>query len=255
MSLLTTILYQPFFNLLVFFYYLLEQIPGFEPDMGIAVILLTITIRILMLPLTIASTRTKTERHQIEKSVKKIRQATHLPPDKSKSEVKKILRSNRRVVISEGINFVIQMIIFFILYRIFTTGLLGEDLHLLYDFMPPVHTPFNLLFLGRFDLTHTNLTLNLIQSLVILAVEAINLFDSPFPVDRNDIVRYLITLPIASFVIFMFLPAGKKLFIITTLAFSFFYTLTRIMYRGFTNIFSPPTPTPDSSSEKPADLA
>src|SRR5690606_17848868 len=112
-----------------------------------------------------------------------------------------------------------------ILYRIFTTGLEGEDLHLIYTFMPEFKYPFNLNFLGRYDLSHPNLFLNLIQSLTIFSVEVINIIDSPFPVSRGEFIRYTLILPIASFFIFMFLPAGKKVFIITTLWFSFFFVL------------------------------
>jgi membrane protein insertase Oxa1/YidC/SpoIIIJ len=207
--------------------------------MGCAVIIFTLTIRILMLPLTIASTRTRKERRQIEDSLNETRAHYENSPEKLKKNIKQIFASNRRVLISETVNFIIQMMIFFILYRIFTTGLLGADFHLLYSFMPPIQDGFNLVFLNRFDLTHSNLTLNFIQSLTIVAVEAISLMDSPFPVTRNDIMRYLISLPVASFLIFMFLPAGKKIFIITTLWFSFFYTLINMLIRQINILMSP----------------
>ncbi len=238
MTIFTAIVYQPFFNLLVFFYYLLEQIPGNKADMGVAVILLTLAIRILMLPLTIAGTRSKGERHAIEKAIKKIKK-TYTNPAQQKEAIRKIFLSNKRVLTSESINFFIQLIIFFILYRIFTTGLEGADFHLLYDFMPRVTLPFNLYFIGTYDLAHPNLFLNLAQSITILAVEALSLINSPFPNSRNDVIRYLIILPLASFFIFMFLPAGKKLFIITTLWFSFFFTLTDILSRFFSSKFDP----------------
>jgi membrane protein insertase Oxa1/YidC/SpoIIIJ len=251
MNLFVQFIYQPFFNLLVGFYDLLHLIPH-NPyqDMGVAVILFTVTIRILMLPLTFASTRTRNERHEIEESLNEARHKYANSPEKLRQIVKAIFNSNRRVLISETINFIIQMIIFFILYRIFTTGLLGSDFHLLYSFMPKVQGGFDLFFLGRYDLAHPNLTLNIIQSVVIIAVEALNLYDSPFPVTRSDIIRYLISLPLASFIIFMFLPAGKKLFIITTLTFSFLYTLINMLVRQL-QIFFSPVPSP-KATESPS---
>jgi membrane protein insertase Oxa1/YidC/SpoIIIJ len=106
------------------------------------------------------------------------------------------------------------------LYRIFTTGLEGADLHLLYKFMPKIQTPIDLMFLGIYDLSKTNNTLNIIQSLMIAANEAMHLYFSPVKPDRKDFVSLVIIFPIICFVIFMFLPAGKKVYIITSIAFT-----------------------------------
>ena len=106
------------------------------------------------------------------------------------------------------------------LYRIFKTGLEGADLHLLYPFMPEVKTPINLMFLNEFDLSQTNNTLNFIQSLLIFAIEGLHMLFSPGPTSRRDFLSLAILFPIVSFVVFMFLPSGKKLFIITSLLFS-----------------------------------
>ncbi len=232
MGFITTFIYQPFFNLLVAYYDGLSRIPGQHADMGVAVILLTITIRILMLPLTISATRTQKERRDIEENINRTRDEYRNNPILQKEEIRKTFKKNRRVIISEAINFTIQMAIFFILYRIFTTGLGGADMHLLYSFMPDIAVPHNaLVFLGKYDLTHPNLTLNFIQSITIFIVEAVNLIDSPFPTTRNEFVRYTLILPLASFFIFLFLPAGKKLFVITTLWFSILYTTLRILMR------------------------
>lgn len=234
MSLITTYLYQPFYNLLVLYYTGMEYL-GFIPDMGIAVILMTLSIRVLLLPLSIASTRTKRERHEIEQAVKQAKEAHSAPIAKRK--IKKIFRSNRRILISEAANFFVQMGIFFILYRIFTTGLEGKDVLLIYDSVPQPSLPFNMMFLGSIDLSKPSFMLNLVQSITILCVEIVNLIDTPFPVSRAEFVRYIIVLPIASFIFFAFLPSGKKLFIITTLWFSFFFILSNIIFRQVSQLF------------------
>lgn len=243
MNIFVRLIYQPFFNILTGIYYLLDQIPNLEADMGIAVILLTIFIRLLMLPITIASTRSKTERHHLQQQINSINKNTPNPQTKKK-QIRSLFNSNKRILISEVISFLIQITIFFILYRIFTTGLVGADLYLLYDFMPPINLPFNLYFLGKYDLTHTNLTLNLIQSLTIIAVEAVSLINSPVPIDQSDVVRYLFILPIASFIIFIYLPAGKKLFVITTLWFSFCYIVFDSIRLRFSSDNSAQNPNP-----------
>ena len=60
-QLFTLLIYQPFLNILVFFYWLLGEI-GMKPDMGVAVILMTLVLRVVMIPLSIASDRSEHER-------------------------------------------------------------------------------------------------------------------------------------------------------------------------------------------------
>ncbi len=258
-ELFTLIIYQPFLNILVFFYWLIGQIPGMTSDMGIAVIGMTIILRIIMLPLTIASDRSEHEREEIAKKAKEIETNFHTDPVALNRELKKLMRTNPRILLSEFFEFAIDIAIIFMLIRIFSTGLQGEDLHLLYPFLPHPSTPYNLVFLGRFDLAHPNMVLNLIQSLCILLVEVIAEYTSPFrnilSVNRPELPKNPITnaknpyawetrsrvkslqffLPVVSFLIFMFLPAGKKLFIITALLFTALYMILKEMRRRLTS--------------------
>lgn len=240
-DLFITVLYQPFLNILVGFYWLVGQTPlGY--DMGIAVILLTIFIRILMLPLTIQGHRTEHERRAIEEQMREVEARYGNDPLRLKQESKKVFRTNPRILLSEGFSFGIQLAIALILWRIFATGLSGDDLHLLYDWIPHPPTPYNLNFLGKYDLTHTHFILNLLQSVMIFLLETIAVITSPYPYSRSEVVRVQIILPIVSFLVFMFLPAGKKLFVITTLAFSILVMLARAFMRWWKKTFPPPPP-------------
>ena len=58
-QLFMNIIYQPFLNVLVFFYWLDGIITRGHPDMGVAVILLTIIIRILLLPMSLAEDKSE----------------------------------------------------------------------------------------------------------------------------------------------------------------------------------------------------
>lgn len=233
MGLFTQFIYQPFFNLLVVIYWGLDTVTGGNADMGIAVIIFTIALRVILLPLSLASGRTESERRDIEEKVKELEKVFKDDPVRLKQETKSLLRGNRRILISEGINLTIQVAIALMLYRIFAKGLLGADFNLIYDSMPEVQTPFNLLFAGRYDLTRPNLLLNLIQSLAIFVLESLSMLTSPFPVHKRDVVRLQIFLPVTSFIIFAYLPAGKKLFIIITLCFSIVLILARRGYSLF----------------------
>ena len=63
----TVFIYQPFFNILVFFYWLIG-LSG-KPDMGIAVIFLTILVRILLMPLSLSGQRSEKDRRAISKKM------------------------------------------------------------------------------------------------------------------------------------------------------------------------------------------
>ena len=219
MTVFTKLVYQPFYNLLVGIYWLLGQITGTEADMGIAVIIFTIVFRILWLPITISSSRSAKERHEISERIKKIQKEYKQDPLKKQAEMKKLMRGNRRIVVMSGINIFFQLLVMLMLYRIFTTGLKGADFNLLYSWMPTQPENFNLMFLSKFDLSVPNWTLNLINVGVIFMAELLSGLLSPFPTGRNELMTLFI-LPIGAFTFFAYMPAGKKLFVITTLMFS-----------------------------------
>lgn len=234
-GLFITFVYQPFLNILVFLYWILDLVTGGNPDMGIAVIFLTLFIRILLFPMTLAGSRSEKERRDIAQQVKKIENEYSAEPVKKERAKKQLLKTNRRILVAELVSLSIQVTIALMLWKIFETGLPGEDLHLIYSFMPEVQQPFNLTFLGTYDLSHTSFTLNLVQSILIFVFEIVAAFNSPYPVKRSEVVRLQLVLPVVSFVIFMRLPAGKKLFVITSLCFSILWTIFKIVRRRFLN--------------------
>ncbi|MEP7166832.1 MAG: YidC/Oxa1 family membrane protein insertase [Candidatus Woesebacteria bacterium] len=268
-QLFTHIIYQPFLNILVFFYWLLGQIPGNTADMGIAVILMTLVLRFMMLPISIASDRSEHEREEISKQAKALHETYRTDPVMLNKSLKVLMRTKPRVLISEFFEFAIDLAIIFMLIRIFSTGLKGADLHLLYTFVPHPQTPYNLLFLGKIDLSKPSILLNIIQSFCILLVEVIAEYTSPFRnilsmerpvVEYNPItnakssyawetrsrVRSLqFFLPVVSFIIFLFLPAGKKLFIITALLFTAVFMILKAIRRKFVQMFPAPVVIPE----------
>ena len=256
-----TFIYQPFFNLLVGIYWVLLQFPGIPyKDMGVAVIIFTIAIRILLLPTSIRASRTEKERFEIEEKIKEAREKYASEPILQKQALREVFKEKPAILAAEGFNLFIQVAIALMLWRIFATGLEGADIHLLYPFMPHPPTPYNLVFLGKFDLSHPHIILNIFQSVTIFILEALHLVTSPFPVTRKDIIRLQIFLPIVSYIIFSFLPAGKKLFVITTLWFSIVFTIVRHVYHFLNKTFKKPAltteiPTPPlmiASEEKQA---
>lgn len=240
-DLFVTFIYQPFLNLLVAIYWFLQQLPGLEhADMGVAVIIFTLALRLILFPMTLASTKSEKEKQEMSQTVKNIKQQYKHDPVKERQTTQKYLRSNRRVVLSEMINLTIQVIIALMLWRIFARGLVGGDLHLIYDFMPEIELPFDLLFLDKYDLSHPNAVLNVVQTFVIFLIETVRVLTSPYPITRQDAIRMQIFVPLVSFIIFSQLPAGKKLFVITTLVFSLMFMLIRYSIDWFKRVTARP---------------
>lgn len=238
-----TYFYQPFFNVLVGIYWVLSKIGPEFADMGIAVIVFSLFVRLLTFPLTIAGERSEEEKRKIVEQVEELKKHYSAEPIRLKTEVRKVMRGNARTVLATTANLAIQLLIILMLYRIFTTGLEGRDFHLLYSFMPKLDH-VNLMFLGKYDLSHTNASLNLLQSLMIFVVELLIALRSPFPVSRRDVALLQFILPVGSYVIFMALPAGKKVFIITSLAFSAVYHTVRLLQSWSRKLIERFTPKP-----------
>jgi|WetSurMetagenome_2_1015567.scaffolds.fasta_scaffold46065_3 membrane protein insertase Oxa1/YidC/SpoIIIJ len=258
MDAFTTYLYQPFFNLLIGIYWLVGQFFA-NPDMGIAMIFFAIAVRIIFLPIDLLGDRSEDEKYKISEKIKQLKIDLAADPIKLKAETGRIMRQKPGAIFSEIFNVIFQAVVIVMLYRIFTTGLEGADLHLIYSFMPKIHTPINLMFLGKFDLSRTNNTLNIIQSLMIAANEFMHLQFSPIKSSQKDFVSLVIIFPIVCFVLFLFLPAGKKVYIITSLAFSMIVRLikqARYLFYSLSQKISPPSSsdtksTSDSSKEQP----
>jgi len=231
-ELFITFVYQPFLNILVGIYWLMGALTTQAPDMGVAVILFTVVLRILLLPLALSQERSEAEKKILQTSAKALEEAHASQPMVLRAELKKLMHKNRRIVLAEFVDLAIQIIIALMLWRLFARGLTGEDLHYIYSWMPKVETPFNLKFLGVYDLTHPNLFLTFVQSLLIFLLEVMDVLRTPIKVSKYEVVKYQLLLPVVSFFIFLFLPAGKKLFIITTLLFSIGFRLFRIIQEG-----------------------
>lgn len=225
-NLFVLFIYQPFFNLLVGIYFLLQFLPLPHKDMGIAVIVFTVIFRFLWLPMTIAGSRSARENRQVTEAIRKAKAQYSDDPVKEKQVFRDLMRQNRRLVFFTSLDLGLQIVIALMLYRIFSTGLGGADFHLLYRFMPAIKGKFDLIFWAKYDLTHPNMTLNFVQSLLVFVAEFFSLAFSPFPTTRRE-VTMLFVLPFMFFFLFLFLPAGKKLFIITTLIFSIVYMILR----------------------------
>ncbi len=219
--------YQPLFNFLIGIYSLANFI---YPDIsiGTVVIIFTILFRIVILPLSWKNDYSEVERREIAEKIAKLETEHKEDPETIKRFKKTILWQHKRLVFFEFVNLTLQVSIAAFLFKFFSTGVTGQDNYLVYKIIKaPEH--INTYFFG-IDLNHPNMQLNLLNSSIIFLVELLSLWNQPFPVTRRDLST-LIFLPIIAFIFFGRMPAGKKLFVITTLIFTIFIILVkRLLY-------------------------
>jgi membrane protein insertase Oxa1/YidC/SpoIIIJ len=240
-NLFTTYIYQPFFNLIIWVYYQLGAI-GLESNFGHAVIIIAITIRIILLPLTLNSLGNKQSKDHLLKESERLRKDLAHDPVRLKKELKNLMRSRPKAIISEVINITIQIIIMIMLYRLFGEGIEGADFDLIYPITPMPKLPLNLIYNQTIDLTQPSLSLNLLLAGIIIILESSSLLFSTTPSSKKDFVSMVIILPLVSFFFFQYMPAGKTLFLIATLSFSLLLLLFKQLGFWYHTLVRTPDP-------------
>lgn len=224
--------YQPFYNVLLVFYWFVGVVTGGQPNMGVAVILLSILMRVLILPLSIAGWKKEGERRAMAEEVEALHRKHGSDPVIAKDKRKEYFRSRPQFILAEIFNLGIQILIAVIVWRIFASGLEGKDDHLVYN-MPFLQNqllePYNLEFLG-WNLTERSIFFVSISIILIFLLETISVLTAPKgSLSRDRAIKAQLALPIISFFLFLTMPAGKVLFLIATFIFSIVLAFVRMV--------------------------
>lgn len=135
------ILYQPLYNILIFFAWL---VPG--DSIGWAIILLTVLIRIILLPASLKAARAQVKLQAIQPKINKIRQEIKDQQQQGKA-IMKLYKDEDASPFGSCLPLLIQLPIIFILYRVFSAGLDQSRFSMLYSFTPRPDT-INTIFFG-----------------------------------------------------------------------------------------------------------
>lgn len=143
-----TVLYQPLYNLLIFFVWLTPN-----HSIGWAIVLLTLLIRFALLPLSLKGARAQVKLQALQPKVNKLRAEI-----KDQQEQGKALMALYK---KEGVSpfgscliALVQLPILIVLYQVFRAGLNLDSFNLIYSFMPKPES-MQSVFLGV-DLTKNN---------------------------------------------------------------------------------------------------
>lgn len=222
----TTGIYQPVYNLVVFTYSLT---PG--PSLAIAIIGISILIRFIFLPFTLRS-------HEQDKILEKVKpQIDRIEEDKyitSREKYKKIAEITKPYGINpflESIPIFVQVIFLIALYQILQFGIDPSGYHNLYSFVTPpefINTSF-----FWFDMQDTFVVIPALVAAGIMFIERTIEYNEKKEVGLESISQKWdpLILPAITFIILLFLPSAKAIFISTSLAFSLAITLIMRMSR------------------------
>ncbi|OQB05618.1 MAG: Membrane protein insertase MisCA precursor [bacterium ADurb.Bin212] len=149
MNVFKSILYIPFYNLLIFFAWLTGG------SVGWAIILVTVVIRILLLPPSLKAAKATTKMQSLQPKMNALK-------EKYKGDNKKLNEETMRLYKEAGASplgccgpMLIQLVVIWILYRVFMIGFDTANYNLLYSFTPRPEA-LNNLFLG-FDMSKPDL--------------------------------------------------------------------------------------------------
>jgi YidC/Oxa1 family membrane protein insertase len=148
-----SIIYQPIFNALIFFY---NIIPGH--DLGIAIILLTIVIRVILYPLSQKQIESQKKMQELQPEIKRVQEKYKNDKEKQGKELMNLYKEKKVNPASGCLPMVVQIIFIIALYRALVAGINFSECKDLYSFVA-CPTKIGTSFLGILDLAKPNIIL------------------------------------------------------------------------------------------------
>ena|SRR3989344_6352119 len=154
----TTIIYQPFYNLFVFF---VGVFPG--ENVGLAVVALTLAVKFAILPFTHKSMKTSATMKIVQPEIDKIKERHKNDQKEQAAHIMNLYKKHGINPFSSCLFSFVQIPIIIGLYWVFWKGFAGGIIHtdILYSFVSPPES-VNLSFLGFFDLGTRSIFLSLL---------------------------------------------------------------------------------------------
>lgn len=158
MQIYTTVLYQPLFNLLVFFYNII-------PDIGIAILLLTIIVKVIIWPLSHKGLKSQKVLQNLQPKLEALKVKYKDNKEKLGQETMALYKREKINPMASCLPLLIQFPIIIAVFRVFR-AMFAEtvDFSLLYSFVkiPEVINP---MMLGFLDLSKPQIVLALLAGL------------------------------------------------------------------------------------------
>ncbi len=226
-SIFNIILYQPLFNILVWFY---NIVPPY--DLGVSIILLTLLTRLILLPFSYKATKSQIISQQtmasLQPKIQEVKRKHKEDKVKQSQALMELYRKNKFNPFSGCLILLIQFPILIALYQVFWKGLDPAQLSNLYSFIrnPGVLEP---MFLGILDVSKSSPVLavlagflQFLQTKMIMPKSQKSKKKEGQIQDMTRMMQKQMTyfMPILLVFIFWRLPSALPLYIIITILFS-----------------------------------
>ena len=225
-SLITKILYQPLFNVLMLLY---VYIPG--QDLGLAIIALTLIIRLILYPSYAQTLLAQQQLKSIQPEIDRVKDLHKDDKPKQSQELMKVYKDNKVNPLGSCLPMIIQLPILYALYRVFMVGLKVDSLELLYGWFPHVPTTINNIFLGFTGITALQIDLAVPNIYLAVLAGGAQLVQSWLMVKFNPVgqgggtakiinMQMMYLFPIITVMIGLSLPAALSLYWVATTVFT-----------------------------------
>lgn len=196
-----TLIYTPILNLLIFIY----QNIAFH-DLGIAIIILTFIVRIVLYPLFWKSTKDQVAMQKIQPELQRIQKEKKNKPEEQAKALMELYKTNKVNPLSSIFIMLLQLPIFFALFKIFNTEVIQGT----FD---------NVFLFGVINLKEKGLDFALIAALLQYLQFKMTSMAVPKNKESGDFQRFLpFMIPVFTFFVLLNLPR----------AISFYWGLTTI---------------------------
>lgn len=147
------IFYQPILNLLVFLY---NIIPGH--DIGLAIIVMTVIIKLALLPLSKQAIRSQKSLQNLQPKINELKKKYANNKEEQGRAMMQLYKQEKVNPFSSCLPLLIQLPFFWAVFRVFSDGLSGKSLDLVYSFIsrPEFINPVSL---GLVNLSKPNVVL------------------------------------------------------------------------------------------------
>ncbi|MDX9893633.1 MAG: YidC/Oxa1 family membrane protein insertase [Patescibacteria group bacterium] len=129
-QLFNVLLFQPLLNLLVFIY---NMVPG--NDLGVAIIIVTIIIKLLLYPLSHQSIKSQKALQDLQPKMNELKKKYKDDKEALARETMNLYKQEKVNPLSSCLPLLIQLPFLLAVFSVFSRGLNGESLNLLYPFV------------------------------------------------------------------------------------------------------------------------
>ena len=222
-QLFNAILYEPIFNLLIYFY---NVVPAH--DIGLAIIALTIVVKLILLPFSLQSVKSQKALQELQPKIEELKKKYTDSKEKLAQETMKLYKEQKVNPLSSCLPLLIQFPFLIAVYQAFRVGLTTNNFSMLYPF---VENPgqINHLAFGFLNMSAPNAVLA-VRSGLAQYVQTKMMTTKKQPVktdgakDENMLASMnksmLYFMPIMTIVIGMSLPAGLTFYWFLTTVFT-----------------------------------